>query len=73
MTPLPDPRGLPLAPLLARRQRDEQDRSRDERRRRAREEGSQTGGTFGTYSGAKIRGLDELKKLFDEQQGGDDK
>ncbi len=40
-------------------------RSRDDRRRRAREEGAQSGGTFGTYSGAKIRGLDELAKLFE--------
>ncbi|MEA2419607.1 MAG: hypothetical protein QOE60_1813, partial [Thermoleophilaceae bacterium] len=58
-----------------RRARDEQDRSRDERRKRAREEqAANAGGSpFGTYSGAKIRGLDELKKLFEEQpaDGGD--
>ncbi|MEA2293810.1 MAG: hypothetical protein QOE86_1449 [Solirubrobacteraceae bacterium] len=51
-----------------RRQRDDDMRSRDERRRRAREQSNQGDHTQGTYSGAKIRGLDELKKLFEEQQ-----
>lgn len=48
-----------------RRQKAEDDRARDEKRRRAREEGGAQGGNFGTYSGAKIRGLDELAKLFE--------
>ncbi len=57
-----------------RRQRADEDKTRDERRRRAREEGGAQGGNFGTYSGAKIRGLDELAKLFeseDQDAGGD--
>jgi hypothetical protein len=65
---------LPKRDLLERQQRqarrqarDDEMRGRDERRRRAREEG-QSGGshTFGTYSGAKIRGLDQLQKLLEE-------
>ena len=57
-----------------RRQRDEQDRSRDERRRRAREEnaGPGPGAVSGTYSGSKIRGLDQLSKLFENEPSGDD-
>ncbi len=51
-----------------RRQKAEDDRARDEKRRKAREEGGAQGGNFGTYSGAKIRGLDELAKLFEEQE-----
>ena len=51
-----------------RRQKAEDDRTRDEQRRTAREESGQQGGTFGAYSGAKIRGLDELAKLFEQQQ-----
>ncbi len=56
-----------------RRQRADEDKTRDERRRRAREEGGAQGGNFGTYSGAKIRGLDELAKLFEDQKPGGDK
>ena len=51
-----------------RRQKAEDDRTRDERRRRAREENQSQGATYGTYSGAKIRGLDELAKLFDSDE-----
>jgi len=51
-----------------RRQKAEDDKSRDEKRRRAREESGAQGGTFGTYTGAKIRGLDELAKLFEEDE-----
>ncbi len=47
-----------------RRQKAEDDKARDEKRRRAREENSQSGAKDGSYSGAKIRGLDELSKLF---------
>ena len=52
-----------------RKSRDEEMKSRDERRRRAREEdsGGVSGSPFGTYSGAKIRGLDQLKKLFEDE------
>jgi len=49
-----------------RKQRDDDDKSRDERRRRARDENA-TGGTgnySGTYSGAKIRGIEQLQKLL---------
>ena len=52
-----------------RRQKAEDDKSRDERRRRAREESGQQGTKDGTYSGAKIRGLDQLAKLFGEDKG----
>lgn len=52
-----------------RRQKVEDERTRDEKRRRAREESNQQGTRDGAYSGAKIRGLDELAKLFP----GDDK
>jgi hypothetical protein len=51
-----------------RRQKAEDDRERDERRRRAREASGQQGGTFGSFSGTKIRGLDEVAKLLQEQQ-----
>jgi hypothetical protein len=51
-----------------RRQKAEDDKSRDERRRRAREESGQQGTKDGTYSGAKIRGLDQLAKLFDTDE-----
>ena len=55
----------------ARRQaRDEEIKERDERRRRAREEnvsgGNQAFG--GGFGGAKIRGLDQLSKLFENQE-----
>ncbi len=56
-----------------RRQKADEDRTRDERRRRAREEGGAQGGNYGTYSGAKIRGLDELAKLFETEPPADDK
>jgi hypothetical protein len=52
-----------------RRQKAEEDRERDERRRRARESSGQQGGTFGSFSGTKIRGLDEVAKLLQEQSG----
>lgn len=53
-----------------RKARDEEERTRDERRRRAREEGAASGDqVFGTYSGSKIRGLDELKKLLEQNEG----
>ena len=57
-----------------RRQRDEQDRSRDERRRRAREENApRPEAVSGTYSGSKIRGLDQLAKLFGDEKPADEK
>jgi hypothetical protein len=57
-----------------RRARDEQDRSRDERRKRAREENAPSAGAVsGQYSGSKIRGLDQLAKLFEDQPAEDDK
>lgn len=56
-----------------RRQKAEDDRTRDERRRRAREEGGARGGEFGGgFSGTKIRGLDEVAKLLEQQQSSDD-
>ena len=56
-----------------RRQKVEEDRTRDERRRRAREEGGARGGEFGGgFTGPKIRGLDEVAKLLQQQQSGDD-
>ena len=52
-----------------RRQKAEDDRTRDERRRRAREEGGARGGEFGGgFTGPKIRGLDEVAKLLQQQQ-----
>jgi hypothetical protein len=54
-----------------RRQKQEEERTRDERRRRAREEGGAQGGTFGTFSGSKIRGLEDVKKMLEQQQGDD--
>jgi hypothetical protein len=57
--------------------RDEEIKERDERRRRAREEnvsgGNQAFG--GGFGGAKIRGLDQLSKLFENQEevGGEKK
>ncbi len=54
-----------------RRQKAEDDRTRDERRRRAREESGQQGGTFGSFSGTKIRGLDEVAKLLQQQESED--
>jgi hypothetical protein len=40
-------------------------KNRDERRRRAREENSGNATTtFGTYSGAKIRGIEQLQELL---------
>ncbi len=55
-----------------RRQKAEEDRTRDERRRRAREEGGARGGEFGGgFTGPKIRGLDEVAKLLQQQQGDD--
>jgi hypothetical protein len=55
-----------------RRQKVEDDKTRDERRRRAREEGGKQGGTFGSFSGTKIRGLDEVAKLLEQQQEPED-
>jgi hypothetical protein len=55
-----------------RRQKAEDDRERDERRRRAREASGQQGGTFGQFSGTKIRGLDEVAKLLQQQESDDD-
>ena len=52
-----------------RRQKAEDDRERDERRRRAREASGQQGGSFGSFSGAKIRGLDEVAQLLKQQSG----
>jgi hypothetical protein len=54
-----------------RRQKAEDDRERDERRRRARESAGQQGGTFGSFSGTKIRGLDEVAKLLQQQESKD--
>jgi hypothetical protein len=54
-----------------RRQKVEEDKERDERRRRAREASGQQGGTFGSFSGTKIRGLDEVAKLLQEQESDD--
>jgi hypothetical protein len=53
-----------------RRQRDEDDRRRDEQRRRRREDarGSRQQTSFGSYSGAKIQGLDEIAALFREEE-----
>jgi hypothetical protein len=51
-----------------RRQKLEDDRTRDEKRRRAREEGGARGGEFGGgFTGPKIRGLDEVAKLLQQQ------
>jgi hypothetical protein len=49
-----------------RRQRDEQDKRRDEERRAKREDArsSRQQTSFGEFSGAKIKGLDELAALF---------
>ena len=49
-----------------RRQRDEQDKRRDEQRRAKREDArsSRQQTSFGEFSGAKIKGLDELAALF---------
>lgn len=56
-----------------RRQKAEEDRTRDEKRRRAREEGGARGGEFGGgFTGPKIRGLDEVAKLLQQQQGEED-
>jgi hypothetical protein len=55
-----------------RRQKVDDDRERDERRRKAREASGQQGGTFGSFSGTKIRGLDEVAKLLQEQQSEED-
>jgi hypothetical protein len=60
------------AKTARRRQKAEDDRERDERRRRAREASGQQGGTFGSFSGTKIRGLDEVAKLLQEQQSTDE-
>ena len=51
-----------------RRQKVEDDRERDERRRRAREASGQQGGTYGSFTGTKIRGLDEVAKLLQQQE-----
>jgi hypothetical protein len=49
-----------------RRARDEEDRQRDEQRRRRREDArsSRQQTSFGEFSGAKIKGLDEVAALF---------
>jgi hypothetical protein len=49
-----------------RRQREEEDRERDEFRRRRREDAKANRGqsSFGTFSGTKIKGLDELAAAF---------
>jgi hypothetical protein len=60
------------AKTARRRQKAEDDRERDERRRRAREASGQQGGTFGSFSGTKIRGLDEVAKLLQEQETSSD-
>jgi hypothetical protein len=53
-----------------RRARDEEDKRRDEQRRRRREDArsSRQQTSFGEYSGAKIKGLDELAALFADQE-----
>jgi hypothetical protein len=52
-----------------RRARDEEDKRRDEQRRKRREDARSTRQqtSFGEYSGAKIKGLDELAALFADQ------
>jgi hypothetical protein len=53
-----------------RRARDEEDKRRDEQRRKRREDArsSRQQTSFGEYSGAKIKGLDELAALFADQE-----
>jgi hypothetical protein len=52
-----------------RRARDEEDKRRDEQRRKRRDDArsSRQQTSFGEYSGAKIKGLDELAALFADQ------
>jgi hypothetical protein len=53
-----------------RRARDEEDRQRDEQRRRRRDDArsSRQQTSFGEFSGAKIKGLDELASLFRQDE-----
>jgi hypothetical protein len=53
-----------------RRARDDEDRRRDEQRRRRREDArsSRQQTSFGSFSGAKIQGLDEIAALFREEE-----
>jgi hypothetical protein len=53
-----------------RRARDEEDRQRDEQRRRRRDDArsSRQQTSFGEFSGAKIKGLDELATLFQQDE-----
>jgi hypothetical protein len=53
-----------------RRARDEEDKRRDEQRRRRREDArsSRQQTSFGEFSGAKIKGLDEIAALFADQE-----
>jgi hypothetical protein len=53
-----------------RRARDEEDRRRDEQRRRRREDAksSRQQTSFGSFSGAKIQGLDEIAALFAQDE-----
>jgi hypothetical protein len=54
-----------------RRARDEEDKRRDEQRRKRRDDArsSRQQTSFGEFSGAKIKGLDELAALFADQPG----
>ena len=51
-----------------RRARDDEDKRRDEQRKARRDADRDSSGQtqFGTYSGAKIRGLDQLQKLMED-------
>jgi hypothetical protein len=53
-----------------RRARDEEDKRRDEQRRKRRDDArsSRQQTSFGEFSGAKIKGLDELAALFSDQE-----